>query len=119
MTVELKLKQLNTFFLRRQFLASERHNLHDDLCLIDPPVISFDGEFLLNAPLYGSDKFNDKINKYFSALYQTGPTTPRWPRGRGCMASHLFSRGVSKQKLLKRCQQGQFVTVLVMFTVLF
>ena len=121
--MELKLKQLNTFFLRRQFLARERHNLHDDFCLIDPPVISFDGEFLLNAPLYGSDKFKDEINKYFSALYQTGPTTPKWPRRGmgGCMASHLFSRGVSKQKLLKRCrcQQGQFVTVLVMFTVLF
>ena len=26
------------------FLASERHNLHDELCLIDPPVICFDGE---------------------------------------------------------------------------
>ena len=46
-----------------QFLASERRNLHDDLCLIDPPVISFDGESQLNVLLYGSDKFNDKINK--------------------------------------------------------
>ena len=50
-----------------QFLASERHNLHDGLCtwrpLIDRAVISFDGESLLNALLYGSDEFNDKINK--------------------------------------------------------
>ena len=30
-TVVMKLKQLNTFFLRCQFLAIERHNLHDDL----------------------------------------------------------------------------------------
>ena len=43
-TVVMKLKQLNTFFLRCQFLASERHNLHDDLCLRAPPVISFDRE---------------------------------------------------------------------------
>ena len=46
-TVVLKSKQLNTFFLRCQFLASERRNLHDNLCLIDdPPVISFDEESL-------------------------------------------------------------------------
>ena len=59
----LKLKQLKTFFLRCQFLASERRNLHDDLCLIDPPVISFDGESQLNVLLYVSDKFDDKIKK--------------------------------------------------------
>ena len=51
------------FFLRCQFLASKRHNLHDDLSLLDPPVINFDGESLLNALLYGSDEFNNKINK--------------------------------------------------------
>ena len=62
-TVVTKLKQLNTFFLRCQFLDNERHNLHDDLCLIDPPVITFDGESQLNVLLYGSDEFNDKINK--------------------------------------------------------
>ena len=59
----LKLKQLNTFFLRCQFLASERHNLHDNLCLIDPPVISFDEESQLNVLAYGSYEFNDKISK--------------------------------------------------------
>ena len=60
----MKLKQVNTFFLRCQFLASERHNLHDDLCLIDPAVISFDREYHLNVLLYGSlHDFNDKINK--------------------------------------------------------
>ena len=62
-TVILKLKQLNTFFLCYQFLASERHNLHDDLCLIDPPVISSDGEPQLNVLPYDSDEFNNKINK--------------------------------------------------------
>ena len=35
-TVVPKLKQLNTFFLRCQFLASERQNPHNDLYLIDP-----------------------------------------------------------------------------------
>ena len=59
----LKLKQVNTFFLRCQFLASERHNPYGDLCLIDPPVISVDGVYLLNVLLYGSYEFNDKINK--------------------------------------------------------
>ena len=43
-TVVMKSKQLNPFFLRCQFLASERNNLHDELCLIDPPVISFNRE---------------------------------------------------------------------------
>ena len=62
-TVATKLKQLNTFFLRCQFLARERHNLHDDLCLIDPQVISFDGESQLNVLLCGSDEFNHKVNK--------------------------------------------------------
>ena len=63
LTVVVKLKQLNTFFLRCLFLARERHNLHDDLCLIDSPVTSFDGESQLNVLLYGWDEFNDKINK--------------------------------------------------------
>ena len=59
----MKLKQLNAFFLCCQFLAREGHNLHDGLCLIDHRVISFDGESQLNVLLYGSDEFNDKINK--------------------------------------------------------
>ena len=52
-----EIEQLNTFFLHRQFLASERHNLHSDLCLIDPPIISFDEESLLNALLHISDEY--------------------------------------------------------------
>ena len=59
----LKSEQLNTFFLCCQFLASERHDLHDDLCLIDSPVISFDQESLLNALLYSSDEFKKKLNR--------------------------------------------------------
>ena len=54
----LKSKQLNTFFLRRKFLANKRHNRHDNLLLTDRPV----EESLLNALLYGSDEVNDKIN---------------------------------------------------------
>ena len=42
-------------------LGSERHNLHDNLCLTDSPVICFDRESLLNVLLYCSDEFNDKI----------------------------------------------------------
>ena len=67
----LKSKQLNTFFSCSQFLASERHILHDDLCLIDPPVISFIEESLLNALLYSSDEFNDKVNR--EILFRIAP----------------------------------------------
>ena len=62
-TVVLKLEQLNIFFFRCQFLAGERHNLHNDLCLADPPVTSFDGESPLNVLLCSSDEFRGKINK--------------------------------------------------------
>ena len=61
--VILKLKQLNPFFFRCQFLGSESHNLHGDFFLIDPPVISFDRESELNFLLYVSDEFKNKINK--------------------------------------------------------
>ena len=50
--------------MRCQFVASEKHNFHDDLCLIDPPVISFDRESQSNILLHGSDEFNDKINSF-------------------------------------------------------
>ena len=49
--------------MRRQFLGSEKHNLHDGLCLADPPVISFDRESHLNVLLCDSGEFNDKTNK--------------------------------------------------------
>ena len=65
------MEQRNTFFLRRQFLACERHNLHDDLCLRDSPVISFDRESHLNVLLYRSDEFNNKINKEINFPYYT------------------------------------------------
>ena len=61
LTVVLKSKQLNTVFLRCQFLASERQNLHDGLYLTDPSVTSFDEESLLNA--HGSDEVNDQLNR--------------------------------------------------------
>ena len=35
------------------------------LCLIDPPVISFDK---LNVLLYGSDEFKNKINKEITGV---------------------------------------------------
>ena len=43
-TAVLNLKQLNTFFLSFQFLASERQNLHGEPYLILPSTISFDEE---------------------------------------------------------------------------
>ena len=84
----LKLKQPNTFFLCCQFVASERHNLHGDLCLIDPPVIGFDGESLLNALLYGSDESNDKINR--EILLRIRPNRAGDTGVAGDMASHPF-----------------------------
>ena len=52
-----------------------------------------------------------------------------WPRERGIAPTFLCSKNkkgkqrkkkkVSKQELLKGCHQGQNVTILVMFTVLF
>ena len=69
------------FCLRCQFLASERHNLHDVLFLIDLSVISFDGESLLNPLLRGSDEFNDKINKEILLCIIPNRADEVWPRG--------------------------------------
>ena len=98
-----------------QFLASERH-LHDDLSLIDPPVISFDRESQLNVPLYGSDQFNDKTNKemIFRIIPNRADDTGVAKGAHGhpifCVAKikkgNKGKKRVSKQKLLKRCQQG-------------
>ena len=35
---------------------------NDDLCLTDPPVLSFDEESPLNVLLHGSE-FNNKVNR--------------------------------------------------------
>ena len=98
-----------------QFLASKRH-LHDDLCLIDPPVISFDRESQLNVPLYGSDQFNDKTNKemIFRIIPNRADDTGVAKGAHGhpifCVAKikkgNKGKKRASKQKLLKRCQQG-------------
>ena len=58
------------FFLRCQFFASERHNLHNELCLIDSPVISFAEESLLNCSIiWYDDEFNDKLSKGILLYY--------------------------------------------------
>ena len=59
----LKSKQLNTLFLRCKFPATERQNLHDDRYLIVLSFLSFDENPRLNNQLYGSDEFNNKINR--------------------------------------------------------
>ena len=126
----MKLKQLNTFFLSCQFLASERHNLHDDLCLIDPPVISFDGESQLNVLLYGWDEFNDKTNKEIvlrvipnraedTMVAEGTHGHPIFCVAKTKMGDKKKKERVSKQKLLKGCHQNENIPVLVMFTVLF
>ena len=80
-------------------------------------------ESLLHALLYGSDEFNDKINEYFSVLFQTGVMTLGWKSWEPAPSPPLFyvvkmkktrNKGkkekVSKQKLLKGCHQGQNIT---------
>ena len=111
--------------MRCRFLACERHNLHNDLCLINPPVISFDGESINN--LY-------KINK--EILLRIIPnradvTGLAKGKGGGGALHPLFCGAkikkenegriekVSKQRLLKGCHQGENVTILVIFTILF
>ena len=109
-----------------QFLASERHNLHDDLCLIDRSVINFDEESQLNVLLYGWDEFNDKINKEIvlriipNRAEDTMVTEGTHGHPIFCVAkTKMGNKGkkerVSKQKLLKGCHQGANVTVTVLF----
>ena len=57
----------------------QKDNLHNEFCLIDPPVISFDGESLLNSVLYGSDKYNNKINKEILFCRHRGYRGGAWP----------------------------------------
>ena len=100
----------------------------------DPPVITFDGESLSNALLYGSDEFNNKINKKNTSLHYTkqGRQHSSGRGGREGGMSPLFlcsknkkrkQRGekerVSKQELLKGSHQSLNVSVSVMITVLF
>ena len=97
----------------------------------DPPVITFDRESLLNALLYGSDEFNDKISKEVilrimlnrvddTGVAEGGPA-PLPFLSPFCVAKvKKRNKGkkerVSNQKLLTRCHQGQNVTVLVINT---
>ena len=61
----LKSKQLNTFFLHCQFFLREIQNLHDELRLTDPSIITVGEESLLNALLYGSDSvFQNSFLKF-------------------------------------------------------
>ena len=85
------------------------------LCLIDPPVISFDK---LNVLRYGSDEFNNKINKEITGVAGGGAWTPNFLCNKNKKGKQREKR-VSKQKLSKGCHQGENVTVLVMFTVFF
>ena len=104
--------------MRCQFHFSERHNLHDDLCLIDATVISFGGESLLNALLYGSDEFNDKINReILLCIASSRADNTGMVEGGPCPSTILFSKnkkGKQKGKRVsvkaestKRMSQGQ------------
>ena len=69
-----------------------KDNLHDDLCLTDPPVIIFDGESQLNALLYGSDEFNDKINKEILLRIIPNRADDTGVVERGMYSNFLFSK---------------------------
>ena len=51
------------FFLRCTFLAINRQKLLNDLLKIDPSLRNLKDELLLDIILYGSDKYNDLVNK--------------------------------------------------------
>ena len=90
------------FCLCCQFLASERHNLHDVLFLIDPPVTSFDGESLLNPLLCGSDEFNDKINKKILLCIISNRADDPGVAERGMAPTFLCSKNKKEKQWIKR-----------------
>ena len=51
------------FFLRCQFFANERQKLRDDVYRLDASIKHLNEEFLIDALLYSSDRFNDSKNK--------------------------------------------------------
>ena len=51
------------FFLRCTFFAINRQKLLNDLLKIDPFLRNLKDELLLDIILYGSDKYNDTVNK--------------------------------------------------------
>ena len=51
------------FFLRCQFFANERKNLHDDVYRLGASIKHLNEESLIDVLLYGSDRFNDSKNK--------------------------------------------------------
>ena len=83
----------------------------------------------LNVLLYGSNEFNDERN--IEIILRIIPNrTADTGVAEGAHGHPIFwvakrkkkneeKKRVSKQKLLKCCHQGENVTVLVMFTVLF
>ena len=63
MTVALKLKQQTTISCVARFFAINRQKLLNDLLKIDPSLRNLKDELLLDIILYGSDKYNDAVNK--------------------------------------------------------
>ena len=51
------------FFLHCQFFANENQKLRDDFYRIDASIKNLNQESLIDALLYGSDRFNDSKNK--------------------------------------------------------
>ena len=92
-------------------------------------MASFDGESLLNVLLCSSDEFRGKINKEIVLRIvpsRAGDTrVAEGVHGQSIFFTAKIKKGkqrekrVSKRKLLKGCHQGENVTVLVMFIVLF
>ena len=51
------------FFLRCPFFTINRQKLLNDLLKIDPSLRNLKDELLLDIILYGSDMYNDTVNK--------------------------------------------------------
>ena len=87
-----------------QSLASKRLNLHDDLCLIYPPVISFD------ILLYGSDEFND--NKWRnSSPYYTKQGWRHWASRGGAWPSNFLCSKNKKGKQREKRKSFKVETI--------
>ena len=77
-------------------------------CLIDPSVTCFDGESLLNALFYGSDEFNNKLNKEILLSFvlnrtgDIGVAKESWPPTFLCSKNKIEKQREKKKEFQSR-----------------
>ena len=57
--IAIETEKTSYFFLRCQFLAKERQQLHDNVYRIDASIKNLNEESLIDVLLYCSDNFNN------------------------------------------------------------